>query len=1063
MAERIGQEIDIIDKFTQKKNVSGSLRILIPLYITYTVFVLSVFLIFIPQQKKQLLAQKKDTILQLTDSTLSLLTEFDLRVRQGKITSDQAREQAIHQIRNLRYGSDSKDYFWIIDYHPFMVMHPYRPDLEGFDLTLFKDNAGNHPFAAMVEMVMQSKGGYVNYSWQRKDTSPKVSPKISYIKGFSPWGWIIGTGIYMEDIQQEIKRIRQKFLKLFGGILIFVILLSLYITQQVVRTEQKKNAAEQARDLEELRLKKLLELSQMTEQPAKVLTTFAVEEAIRLTQSDIGYLAFLNEEESQLTMHTWSKEAMAQCEIEDKPLIFNLEETGLWAQAVRDREPMIINDYANFSSPQKKGYPAGHVMIRRVLNVPIFDGERIVALAGVGNKKEAYDESDVRQLQLMMDGMWKIIQKKKAQDDLRTSESRYRLLADNATDAIWILELPGSRFSYVSPAMETILGYSPREFIDLQTGTHMSKKSLKKVSQTISEELARDSDPGADANRYRTIELEMITKKGAKIWVEITARFLRNEKGVPDRILGITRDITQRKALAQKLEEANIDLRMAQRIAAIGNWSLAPEAAVPVWSEEVYHIYERDPELGPFPIGDYQKLYRPKCWEILNTAIQNAIQKGRAYDIELKLVLPSGKVKWVHTICEPEKSKDKAAYFLRGTIQDITDRKTMETRIQQTLKMEALGTLAGGIAHDFNNILSSVLGFAELAKLRTREDQGTQDNLDQVLAAGLRARELVRHILTFSRRADVQKQVLQVVPLIKEVLAFLRASISSNIEIKTGFNPAEASVLADPTQIHQVLMNLFTNAAHAMKETGGTLEVLLESVDLFKGDLFQSKELGPGKYVRLTISDTGSGIPKHLTDKIFEPFFTTKPKGEGTGMGLALAYGIIKEMKGHISVYSEPEMGTTFQILLPEQTSADALDRVQQAAIMEKGKGKLLLADDEPGILEWMSQLLLKLGYEIVSAANGHEALEKFTRSPADFDLVLTDLTMPKMTGLSLSKKITALMPDMPIVLCTGFSEGLTAETMKECGISEILMKPIIASELARAIKMHLKQPVKQD
>lgn len=1059
VAKRTIQETDIIDTFTQKKTVAGSLRVLIPMYITYIVFVLSVFLIFIPQQKKQLLDQKKQTIQQLTDSTLSLLSEFDLRIKKGEITRKQAQIQAINQIRNLRYGADGKDYFWINDYHPFMVMHPYRPDLEGKDLTLFKDSAGNYPFIAMVEMVMQNRGGYVNYSWQWKDRPLKIVPKISYVKGFASWGWIVGTGIYVDDIQQEIKNIRQKFLQIFGGILVFVILLSFYITQQVFRIEEKKNVAEQARDLEELRLKKLLELGHMTDQSTKTLTTFAVEEAIHLTQSEMGYLAFLNEDASRLTMHTWSKQAMKQCEIEDKILVYDVKETGLWGEAARSGKAVIINDYVNFISQQKKGYPKGHVPIHRVLNVPVFDGTRIVALAGVGNKREDYNESDVRQLELMMDGMWKIIQKKKAQEDLRTSEERYRLLADNATDAIWIFGIPGYRFSYVSPAMETLSGYSSAEFIDLKMGAHLSKESLDSISQIISEELAQDSDAGVDANRYRTIEQEMIKKDGSRIWTEVTARFLRNEQGVPDRILGITRDITQRRALAQQLEVANSDLRMAQRIAGIGSWSFDTETGGALWSEEIYRIFERDPKLGPFTLGEYQNLYTSKWSEIFHQAAQDAIHKGLPYDIEAKLVLPSGKIKWSHTICEPEKLKDKEAYFLRGTIQEITNRKTMEHRIQQTLKMEALGTLAGGIAHDFNNILSSVLGFTELAKLRTREDQKTQKNLDQVLAAGLRAKELVKHILAFSRKADLQKQVLQIAPLIKECLKFLRASISSNIEIKTIFNRYDCAVLADPTQIHQVLMNLFTNAAYAMKEKGGTLEVTLESIDLFKGDSFQSKDLDPGKYVHLTISDTGSGIPKNLTDKIFEPFFTTKPKGEGTGMGLALAYGIIKEMNGHISVYSEPDMGTVFQILLPQQPGFDAPDIALPPPAMEKGRGKLLLADDEAGILDWISQLLLQLGYDVVSAANGLEALEIFNRDPDSFDLVLTDLTMPKMTGIILSKQITAQRPDIPIVLCTGFSEGLTAETMKKHGISGILMKPIIASELARVIKIYLKQP----
>jgi PAS domain-containing protein len=289
----------------------------------------------------------------------------------------------------------------------------------------------------MVETVMNSEGGYMGYHWQWKDNPQKKGPKISYVEQFAPWGWVVGTGIYVEDIDREIQSLRQKILKILGGILVFIIVLSLYITKQVLEVEKKKNLAEDARDLEELRLKTLLELSQMTDEPMKTLTGFALEEAIHLTQSQIGYLAFLNEDESRLTMHTWSKQTMKQCEIEDKILIYNVVDTGLWAEAARTRKAMIINDYEGFSDSGKKGYPLGHVKILRVMNIPIFDGGKIVALAGVGNKGDDYNGSDVRQLELMMDGMWKILQRKKAGDDLFKSEERYRLLAENATDAIW--------------------------------------------------------------------------------------------------------------------------------------------------------------------------------------------------------------------------------------------------------------------------------------------------------------------------------------------------------------------------------------------------------------------------------------------------------------------------------------------------------------------------------------------------------------------------------------------------------------------------------------------------
>jgi len=574
----------------------------------------------------------------------------------------------------------------------------------------------------------------------------------------------------------------------------------------------------------------------------------------------------------------------------------------------------------------------------------------------------------------------------------------------------------------------------------------------------IFEELGRESEDGIDPKRYRVIELEMIGRDGSRIWVEVTACFLRDKDKNPDRILGITRDITQRKTLEKKLMESYTDLRIAQRIACVGNFSFDPEKGVPVWSDEIYRIYERNSELGPVAFSEYQTFLSTTWWEKFNIAIQGAIEKGLPCDMELKLTLPSGKVKWVNAICEPEPDPGPKGHYLRGTIQDITDRKKMAVNIQQAQKMEALGTLAGGIAHDFNNILSSILGFTELAKLDAMGDDDMINHLNQVLAAGLRARDLVKHILTFSRKSDAQKDLIRIVPLVKECLKFLKASVSPDINIQTNFTQPDMMVLADPSQIHQVFMNLLTNAAFAMKENGGVLDVQLKSVNISAEDVSPAKEIMPGQYAQLTISDTGCGISKNVIGKIFEPFFTTKVKGEGTGMGLSMVYGIIKELQGNISVYSEPGMGSTFQILIPEQTHKIEKDEDSYVAMLITGKGRILIADDEPSIIEWTSKALMKIGYEVVGVNNGLEAFEKFKQDPMSFDLILTDLAMPRMTGLELSSLIKAERPDIPIVLCTGFSEGLTSQMINDYGISDMVMKPMIASELARILSDSLNK-----
>jgi PAS domain S-box-containing protein len=405
-------------------------------------------------------------------------------------------------------------------------------------------------------------------------------------------------------------------------------------------------------------------------------------------------------------------------------------------------------------------------------------------------------------------------------------------------------------------------------------------------------------------------------------------------------------------------------------------------------------------------------------------------------------------------IPQPEKSGAE----LEGFLEDITERKKAEeekqklqVQLSQVQKMESIGTLAGGIAHDFNNILSSVLGFTELAKLKALEGKDIENELDEVLKAGLRARDLVKQILMFSRQAEIRREPLEISPLIKETLKFLRASLPTTIEFRHDLAVSGSQVMADPVQIHQIFMNLCTNAAYAMKEKGGVLDIRLAAVELDDQAELDYKGLKRGRYLRLSVTDTGSGIPKEIINRIFDPFFTTKERGEGTGMGLSVVHGIVKDMGGAISVYSDPGIGTTFNILLPRY-EGEAVEAPAPSALVKAGRGRILFVDDEEGVIVSGRGILEQLGYEITSTTNPKEALELFISNPYAFDLVLTDMTMPRMTGLELSERLLKIRPDIPIVLCTGFSLGISPERIRDAGIREMVMKPMVASELSEAV-----------
>lgn len=457
------------------------------------------------------------------------------------------------------------------------------------------------------------------------------------------------------------------------------------------------------------------------------------------------------------------------------------------------------------------------------------------------------------------------------------------------------------------------------------------------------------------------------------------------------------------------------------------------------------------PELNIFTCPSFQKAGIAENFRL-------CLQTGKGGVLETPYPTKNGEEIFFRYHLTPMIGEEGQIIGGQAIMEDISEKKRLESQLIHAQKMEAIGTLAGGIAHDFNNILSAIIGYTELACFELSPDSNAALNLQAALKASHRAKELVKQILTFSRHSDQGKKPIQISPLIKETLKLLRASLPSTIEIRTQIDKYEGIIEANPTQIHQVLMNLCANSAHAMRNKGGVLEISLQTIKVDDQNLSQFPALTPGLYAHLSVKDDGEGMPAEILGKIFDPYFTTKKVGEGTGLGLAVVHGIVKNHGGAISAKSELGKGSVFNLFFPLLgESAETGDPPALEFLPLGERERILLVDDEQALVELGKKMLEHLGYEVFPRTSSIEALELFRHQPEQFHLVITDMTMPNMTGEKLAQELIKIRPDIPIILCTGYSEKISEAKAKVLGIREFIMKPLDMNELARTIRRVLK------
>lgn len=540
---------------------------------------------------------------------------------------------------------------------------------------------------------------------------------------------------------------------------------------------------------------------------------------------------------------------------------------------------------------------------------------------------------------------------------------------------------------------------------------------------------------------------------------------LAHEMGVMAEAIGTYND--EQLKLQRDLKQSNISLQKSEERLRLST----EKAAVAVWEydlslnkmersdnhDSLYGLEQQDVWI----MDTFLNATHPEDRERSNNIIQNSIKPGGPdnYSFDFRVIWPDKSVHWLSVSgVISERDKNEVATMIRGCLIDITERfiaekenQKLQVRLHQSQKMESIGQLAGGIAHDFNNILYPILGFTQMVMDDLPKTHKVQEDLKDILDGAKRARDLVKRILLFSRQKEQILKPIILKPVIEETLKLLRSSIPANINIQQKYYDGEDYVLSDPTEIHEIVMNLCTNAYHALKDKDGTIKV-----DLNKIAPDPDLNLPSGDYICLSVSDDGDGIPPTKIDKIFEPYFTTKEIGKGTGLGLSVVHGIVKNYKGDIHVTSSSNKGTVFSVFLPTTSQKD--DDIQQPHKSVGGNERILFVDDEQSIVKLGVRILKSKGYNVTGTQAPEEAFSLFNSKPDDFDLVITDMAMPKMVGSKLAKKILDIRPDIPIIICSGYSDKLDTLEAKELNVKAFIDKPILVEELTAKVREVLDQ-----
>ena len=631
---------------------------------------------------------------------------------------------------------------------------------------------------------------------------------------------------------------------------------------------------------------------------------------------------------------------------------------------------------------------------------------------------------------------------KQAQQSAMLSRSYLDNILSSMINSLIVIN-PDATIRTVNQATLNLLGYGENELIG------------QLISMVIEDERLFPGKGVKDLNQrdfIKGIEKNYLTKDGNIVPVFFSGSVMRDQRGKLQAVVCVAQDITERKQAEEKLQASEIKFRTMTEALPLGIFltNIRGECVYtnPAWQKMTNLSYQESLGEG------WKKTIHPDDFERVFLEWEHSVKNQGNYEGIIHYRHKDGRILWVTAKAVPLWNGQKMTGYL-GVVEDITERKQlekerreMEDQRYRSQKLESLGTLAGGIAHDFNNILGAILGFTALLQKKGPRDDKEKHYLEQIYASGERASKLVQQILIFSRKETINRSPTNLSLIITEALDMLRATIPANIEIRQEIEQDSGFVLANPTQLHQLIINLCTNATHAMEAEGGLVEINLkkskQTLPSSKGQKWQC--------LKLTVKDTGCGISLEDQEKIFDPFFTTKEVGKGTGLGLSLVHSIVEDLRGDIGVVSKLGKGTLFSISFP-LIEGENIEESKHSPVARQGTEHILIVEDEPMIAEGYQEFLQEQGYRVTLCDNGLTALTLFKESSFRFDLVITDQAMPGMTGKQLSRELLLMRPELPIILTTGYSDTFTAEEARKIGIRKYLMKPIGLETLPHLIE----------